>query len=116
MNTSKHPAKGGRWTTITSPGALVRTVLLVLFTAQAGWWAGTAGSAAAEPETPGCSSDYSVPNEVTMRCAPGAGTGEHAYIRCRDVVGILHTHIGETIRAEGGGSRAVCAPGENGPV
>lgn len=75
-----------------------------------------AGSAAADPPPSGCTSDYAVPNQLTITCEPGAGVGQHAYIRCRDIGGILHTRIGTTVGSNGGWSRAVCATGESGPV
>ncbi|WP_159080298.1 hypothetical protein [Nocardia suismassiliense] len=74
------------------------------------------GLAAADPPPAGCSSDYAVPNQLTITCEPGAGVGQHAYIRCRDIGGVLHTRIGTTVGANGGWSRAVCATGEYGPV
>lgn len=73
-------------------------------------------AAGADPIPDGCQADYSVPNQLTTTCAPGAGVGQHAYIRCADLAGIRHTHIGVTIGREGGGSTAVCAAGETGPV
>ncbi|MFI5776737.1 hypothetical protein [Nocardia sp. NPDC051570] len=82
-------------------------------------WSPFSTTASAVPPTPppdGCNSDYAVPNQITITCEPGAGTGQHAYIRCRDIGGILHTRIGTTIGATGGWSRAVCATGESGPV
>ncbi len=74
------------------------------------------GDASAEPPPAGCGSDYSVPHQVTVTCEPGAGVGQHACIRCRDLGGVLHTRIGTTIGTNGGWSRAVCASGESGPV
>ncbi|MFG1792219.1 hypothetical protein [Nocardia sp. NPDC049149] len=74
------------------------------------------GPASADPPPAGCSSDYAVPNQLTITCEPGAGVGQHAYIRCRDIGGVLHTRIGTTVGANGGWSRAVCATGESGPV
>ncbi|MFD6158134.1 hypothetical protein ACFWF7_11055 [Nocardia sp. NPDC060256] len=74
-----------------------------------------AGIAAAHPPPPGCAVDYSVPNVLTLSCQPGAGQNLHAFLRCRDVVGILHSHIGITLGANGGTSRAYCGPGETGP-
>ncbi len=89
-------------------------VLLMLFSVLAAGWAGGPGTAAAEPT--GCTTDTSVTNELTLQCEPGAGAGEHAYIRCRDLLGMPHTHIGPAIGTEGGWSTAVCAPYENGPI
>lgn len=60
----------------------------------------------------GCTSDTSVADQLTVRCAPGSGTGRHAFIRCRDPLGIPHTHIGATIGEQGGRSTAMCAPSE----
>ncbi|RDI68358.1 hypothetical protein [Nocardia pseudobrasiliensis] len=74
------------------------------------------GSASADPVPEGCSIDHSVPNQVALICEPGAGAGQHAFIRCVDNGGLHHTRIGPTLGAEGGVSRAVCAPGESGPV
>lgn len=95
-----------------SSPALV-AVLLMLFTVAAGWVGGS-GTAVAEPA--GCTTDTSVANQLTLRCEPGAGRGEHAYIRCRDLLGMPHTHIGLPIGNTGGSSTAVCAPYENGPI
>ncbi|MFI6998740.1 hypothetical protein [Nocardia sp. NPDC050175] len=75
-----------------------------------------ASPAIADPPPAGCTSDYAVPNQLTITCEPGAGVGQHAYIRCRDIGGILHTRIGTTVGENGGWSRAVCATGESGPV
>ncbi len=74
-------------------------------------------SAAPEPEVPeGCTVDSAVPNQITLTCQPGSGVGQHAFIRCRDIGGLDHSRIGLTIGTSGGSSRAVCAPGESGPV
>ncbi|MFD6161742.1 hypothetical protein ACFWF7_35765 [Nocardia sp. NPDC060256] len=97
------------WPSRTFPAAL-----LVLCTVLVGGWFTGPGAAAAEPS--GCTTDSSVPNELTVTCDPGAGVGEHAYIRCRDLLGMPHTHIGATIGTDGGWSRANCAPAETGPV
>ncbi|WP_067545934.1 hypothetical protein [Nocardia crassostreae] len=71
--------------------------------------------AAAEPATE-CVTDDSVPNEITLSCPPGAGAGQHAFIRCRDIGGLAHTRIGPALGAEGGVSRANCAARETGPA
>ncbi|MEU0869588.1 hypothetical protein [Nocardia brasiliensis] len=71
-----------------------------------------AGEVAAGYTEAGCASDTSVPGQLTVRCVPGAGAGQHAFIRCRDPLGIPHTHIGATIGAQGGWSTATCAPSE----
>ncbi|QIS10527.1 hypothetical protein [Nocardia arthritidis] len=115
MTFGKLSAKVGRRAPRISAGVIGGTGLLLLFAAQADLLI-AAPSAVADPEIPGCSSDYSVSNEMTMKCEPGSGQGQHAFIRCRDLVGIAHTHIGPTIGSDGGWSRAVCAPGENGPA
>ncbi|MEU7141082.1 hypothetical protein ABZ942_16640 [Nocardia sp. NPDC046473] len=75
-----------------------------------------AGSATADPVPAGCTADNAVPDQLTITCEPGAGVGQHAYIRCRDIGGVLHTRIGTTVGANGGWSRAICATGESGPV
>ncbi|WP_280392668.1 hypothetical protein [Nocardia brasiliensis] len=71
-----------------------------------------AGEVAAGYTEAGCASDTSIPGQLTVRCVPGAGAGQHAFIRCRDPLGIPHTHIGATIGAQGGWSTATCAPSE----
>ncbi|WP_068002081.1 hypothetical protein [Nocardia pseudobrasiliensis] len=70
------------------------------------------GPALAEPLPSGCNADYSVPDQITLECAPGAGAGTHAYIRCRDLGGLQHVRIGTPIGPDGGSSRAICATGE----
>ncbi|MCM6775376.1 hypothetical protein NDR87_16140 [Nocardia sp. CDC159] len=75
-----------------------------------------AGSATANPISDGCSYDSSVADQATLTCSPGAGAGAHAFIRCRDIGGLLHTRVGTTLGTEGGVSRAVCADGETGPA
>ncbi|MBF6330897.1 hypothetical protein [Nocardia transvalensis] len=75
-----------------------------------------ATSASSEPIPSGCSADYSVPNQVTVTCEPGAGNGTHAFIRCRDLGGLPHTRIGAPIGPDGGVSQAVCATDETGPA
>lgn len=72
------------------------------------------GTAQADPAPAGCTTDISVPNELTIDCQPGAGAGQHAYIRCTDNAGLRHTHIGTPIGEEGGRSTAVCRPDEAG--
>lgn len=67
-------------------------------------------------DSPGCTTDDSVSNQVTLACNPGSGNGTHAFIRCRDAGGLLHTRIGSPIGPDGGSSRAVCATGESGPA
>lgn len=93
--------------------AFPATLLLLCTVLVGGWFVGP-GSAAADLS--GCTTDSSVPNELTVTCDPGSGVGEHAFIRCRDLLGMPHTHIGETIGPGGGWSRATCAPAETGPV
>ncbi|MFF3227999.1 hypothetical protein ACFYV7_34740 [Nocardia suismassiliense] len=95
---------------------MLPAAVLVLCTVLVGGWFAGPGSAAADPDLPGCTTDVSVPNELTVTCDPGSGVGEHAFIRCRDLLGMPHTHIGATIGADGGWSRATCAPAETGPV
>ncbi|MEV6773072.1 hypothetical protein AB0N05_31005 [Nocardia sp. NPDC051030] len=73
-------------------------------------------AATAEPAPAECVTDTSVPNQVTVTCPPGAGAGQHAFIRCSDIGGIPHTRIGPTLSEEGGVSQANCATGETGPV
>lgn len=73
-------------------------------------------TAAADPAPAECVTDLSVPDRITLTCPPGAGSGQHAFIRCRDLGGLLHTRIGPTLGAEGGVSQADCAIGETGPV
>ncbi|MGY2062430.1 hypothetical protein ACW9HQ_46755 [Nocardia gipuzkoensis] len=73
-----------------------------------------AGTAQADPIPDGCRADYSIRGQLTVDCDPGAGVGEHAYLRCTDVFGIRHTHIGTTIGEGGGRSVAVCGPNEVG--
>ncbi|WP_216676374.1 hypothetical protein [Nocardia terpenica] len=75
-----------------------------------------ATTASSEPTPPGCTTDDSVSNQVTLACNPGSGNGTHAFIRCRDAGGLLHTRIGSPIGPDGGSSRAVCATGESGPA
>jgi hypothetical protein len=75
-----------------------------------------ASNASAEPIPNGCTADYSIANEMTVNCSPGAGSGTHASIRCRDLGGVPHTRIGIPIGPEGGASRAVCATDETGPA
>ncbi|WP_069166861.1 hypothetical protein [Nocardia altamirensis] len=75
-----------------------------------------APNASSEPIPNGCTADYSVANEVTVNCGPGAGSGTHAFIRCRDLGGVAHTRIGIPIGPDGGASRAVCATDETGPA
>lgn len=98
------------------PSRTFPAALLVLCTVLAGGWFAGSGPAAADPDVSGCTTDSSVPNELTITCDPGAGVGEHAFIRCRDLLGLPHTHIGATIGTGGGWSRANCAPAETGPV
>ncbi|MFI9508049.1 hypothetical protein [Nocardia sp. NPDC052566] len=112
---SKHPAIAGCRASSTRRVPAIRSVLM-LFTVLAGWCVGATATAVADPGPSGCTTDTAIPNELTMRCEPGAGEGEHAFLRCRDLVGVMHTHIGPAIGPGGGWSRAVCAPGENGPV
>lgn len=97
------------WSSRTFPATL-----LVLCTVLVG--GSFAGPRAAAADLPGCATDSSVPNELTVTCDPGSGVGEHAFIRCRDLLGMPHTHIGTTIGTDGGWSRANCAPAETGPV
>ncbi|WP_245746516.1 hypothetical protein [Nocardia altamirensis] len=100
---------------LTSSRALT-AVLLMLCTVLAGGLLVGPGNAAADPALSGCTTDTSVTNQLTLTCEPGAGDGAHAFIRCRDILGMPHTHIGPTIGRDGGGSTAVCALAENGPV
>ncbi|MBF6331969.1 hypothetical protein IU452_26030 [Nocardia transvalensis] len=78
--------------------------------------AGAAGATEPASAPDGCTFDTSVPNAATLACAPGSGVGQHAFIRCRDTGGVLHTRVGITLGTEGGSSRAVCADGETGPA
>ncbi|WP_240771677.1 hypothetical protein [Nocardia sp. CS682] len=96
------------------PSRMFPAAVLVLCTVLVGGWFAEPGSATADQ--PGCTTDVSVPNELTVTCDPGSGVGEHAFIRCRDLLGMPHTHIGATIGPDGGWSRANCAPAETGPV
>ena len=52
-----------------------------------------------------------------MRCAKGGPNQKvHAYIKCVDEIGFVHTHVGRNIdRRTGGVSTAWCAPKEKGP-
>ncbi|MFD0000657.1 hypothetical protein [Nocardia sp. NPDC127526] len=95
-------------------GKLTALAVLVV-SAFAGAVLETPVEAAAEPAT-GCVTDDSVPDQMTLTCPPGAGAGQHAFIRCRDLGGLPHTRIGPTLGAEGGVSRANCAAGETGPA
>ncbi|MFJ4657667.1 hypothetical protein ACIP5Y_40930 [Nocardia sp. NPDC088792] len=72
--------------------------------------------ASADPAPDGCVIDTTVPNQATLTCPPGAGHGQHAFISCRDIGGLLHTRIGPTLGADGGVSQANCAYGETGPA
>lgn len=73
-----------------------------------------AGPAQAESVPQGCRVVSSDTRQLTVECDPGAGVGQHAYIRCTDLLGIKQTHIGTPIGAEGGTSTAVCGPDEVG--
>ncbi len=92
-------------------GAALGGLVLVLAATTFGLGAATVR---AEPLPAGCRADYSTPRQLTVDCDPGAGVGEHAYIRCTDTVGIKHTHIGTPIGEQGGRSTAVCGPDEVG--
>ncbi|AFU03990.1 hypothetical protein AW168_05085 [Nocardia brasiliensis] len=91
-------------------GAVLGGLLLVL----AATFGIGAGSATAEPVPAGCRADDSIARQLTVDCEPGAGNGQHAYIRCTDIFGIKHTHIGTPIGEQGGRSTAVCGPDEVG--
>ena len=61
--------------------------------------------------------DQKEPAVVALRCAKGGPNQKvHAYIKCIDEIGFVHTHVGRNIdRRAGGVSAAWCAPNEKGP-
>ncbi|MGL4307248.1 MAG: hypothetical protein ACRCSF_13990 [Mycobacteriaceae bacterium] len=65
----------------------------------------------------GCTFDLGIENAIVLNCSGGDGSIQHAFIRCIDIFGIVHTHIGENISTAGGSSVAACDPnwGEVGP-
>jgi hypothetical protein len=72
-----------------------------------------------DPAPVGCryTLDWKDPAVVSLRCARGGPNQKvHAYVKCVDEIGFVHTHVGRNIdRRAGGVSTAACAPNEKGP-